>query len=251
VQQIAPLLGSETIIMTIQNGIPWWYFLREGGKLDGTRLVSLDPDGALSNRVAPDRILGCVAYPAAALVAPGIVQHVEGERFAIGELDGRVTERANRISASLMRAGMKARVISDIRAEIWLKAWGTLSLNPISALCHATMAEICQFPDTRKLAFVMMLEAEAIAMKLGIRFRHTIEKRLDGAEKVGAHKTSMLQDLEAGHPLEIEALIGAVLEIAKLTNTSAPTIAAVYALLRLVEKMRHSSGNVLKISRAA
>ena len=235
-EDIDDLLGAETIVMTVQNGIPWWYFHKEGGSFDGKRLETLDPQGILSDRIDAGRIMGCVAYPAAALVAPGIVEHVEGDRFPVGELDGRETARAKMMSEALIKAGLKSRVLTDIRAEMWLKAWGSLSFNPISALSHATMAGICRFPETRRLAVAMMTEAQSIASKLGISFRHTIEQRVEGAEKVGEHKTSMLQDLEAGKPLEIEALVGAILEMGKLTNTTTPVIQSVYALVKLLDE---------------
>jgi ketopantoate reductase len=241
-EDIEDLLGAETMVMTVQNGIPWWYFQKEGGSFDGKRLETLDPNGILSRNIHPDRIIGCVAYPAAGLAAPGIIEHVEGERFPVGELDGRETERAKMISDALIKAGLKSRVITDIRAEIWLKAWGSLTFNPISALSHATMAGICRFPETRKLAVAMMTEAQAIASKLGITFRHTIEQRVEGAEKVGEHKTSMLQDLEAGKPLENEALVGAILEMGRLTDTPTPTIEAVYALVKLLDNVTQATG---------
>lgn len=235
-QDIHHLLGPETIVMTVQNGIPWWYFQKEGGSFDGKRLETLDPHGILSDRIDAGRIMGCVAYPAAALVAPGIIEHVEGDRFPVGELDGRETPRAKMVSEAMIKAGLKSRVLTDIRAEMWLKAWGSLSFNPISALSHATMAGICRSPETRRLAVAMMTEAQSIAAKLGISFRHTIEQRVQGAEAVGEHKTSMLQDLEAGKPLEIEALIGAILEMGKLTNTTTPVIESVYALVKLLDE---------------
>lgn len=250
-QHIEHLLGSETAVITVQNGLPWWYFQKEGGEFEGLTLTTLDPNGVLADTIDAARIIGCVAYPAAAVVAPGFVEHIEGERFPVGELDGRETERVSRISEALTRAGLKSRVISDIRSEIWLKAWGTLSFNPISALSHATMEEICQFPETRQLAADMMAEAQIVAEKLGIRFRHTIEKRLEGAEKVGAHKTSMLQDVEAGRPLETEALVGSILELGRLTRTPTPAIAAVYSLLRLLENVMRASGGALKIDKSA
>jgi ketopantoate reductase len=240
-QDIHHLLGPDTIVMTVQNGIPWWYFHKEGGGFDGRRLETLDPSGLLSEAIHADRILGCVAYPAAALSAPGVVEHVEGERFPVGELDGRESERATRISDALIKAGLKSRVLTDIRAEIWLKAWGSLTFNPISALSHATMAGICRFPETRRLAVAMMTEAEVIASKLGITFRHTIEQRVEGAEKVGEHKTSMLQDLEAGKPLENEALIGAILEMGRLTDTPTPVIESVYALVKLLDDVTQAN----------
>ena len=238
---IRHLLGPDTMVMTVQNGMPWWYFQKEGGSFDGTRLKSLDPDGLLSEAIHPDRILGCVAYPAAAISTPGGIQHVEGERFPVGELDGRESERAKKISDALIKAGFKSRVISDIRAEMWLKAWGSLTFNPISALSHATMAGICRYPETRQLAVAMMTEAHAIASKLGITFRHTIEQRVEGAEKVGEHKTSMLQDLEAGKPLENEALVGAILEMGRLTNTPTPVIESVYALIKLLDEVTQAN----------
>jgi 2-dehydropantoate 2-reductase len=232
---IKDLLDAETMVMTVQNGIPWWYFQNEGGKFDGRPLVSLDPNGILTSAIPAERIIGCVAYPAAVVTWPSVVHHIECECFPIGDLNGRNTARLHQISEAFTRAGLKSRVISDIRSEIWLKALGNLSLNPISALTRATMVEICRFPDTRQLAIAMMLEAKAIAQELGIVFRHTIEERLEGAEKVGAHKTSMLQDLEAGRPLETEALLGAILEMGRLTSTSAPTINALYSILKLRE----------------
>ena len=250
-QHIAPLIGAETAVMTVQNGIPWWYFQRHGGEHDGKALKTLDPNGTLARAVGAERIIGCVAYPAASLAAPGVVEHIEGERFPIGELDGQETGRAGRISEALIRAGLKSRVISDIRSEIWLKALGSLTFNPISALTHATMEEICQFAETRRLAAGMMEEAETVAKKLGITVRHTIDKRLEGAEKVGAHKTSMLQDVEAGRPLETEALVGSILELGRMTGTKTPRIATVYSLVRLLENVMRASDGTLKVDKSA
>ena len=240
-QDIHHLFGPDTVVMTVQNGMPWWYFQKEGGRFDGRRLESLDPSGILSDAIHADRILGCVAYPAAAISAPGVIHHVEGDRFPVGELDGTESERAKRVSDALIKAGFKSRVINDIRAEMWLKAWGSLTFNPISALTHATMAGICRYPETRQLAVAMMTESQALAAKLGITFRHTIEQRVEGAEKVGEHKTSMLQDLEAGKPLENEALIGAILEMGRLTDTPTPVIESVYALVKLLDDVTQSS----------
>ncbi len=245
------LMGPETAIVTVQNGIPWWYFHRHGGAFDGRRLESLDPTGVLGKYIDGDRIIGCVVYPAAAVTEAGVIPHVEGDRFPIGELDGSETERAKRLLDALVKAGFRSRIIDDIRAEIWLKAWGNLSFNPISALTHATLEEICQFPDTRKLAAEMMAEAQAIANKLGIRFRHSIEKRIAGAESVGAHKTSMLQDVELGRSLEVEALMGAVLELARLTETPAPAIDAVCACVKLLNKVILLHGAGIRATEAA
>ena len=232
--ELPSLFGPETVVLTTQNGIPWWYFQRHGGPLDGTVLDSLDPGGAIAGAIAPERIVGCIAYPAAEITAPGRIRHIEGTRFPVGELDGESTERVGALSKVLQRAGFKAPVLENIRSEIWLKAWGNLSFNPISALTHATLVDICQFPPSRDLAAKMMTEAQDVAAKLGISFRVSLEKRIAGAERVGRHKTSMLQDAESGKALETDALIGAVAELGRLTGTPTPSIDAVYALTRLL-----------------
>ena len=239
IQRVAPKMGAlfrdRTGVLTVQNGLPWWYFQKHGGPHDGRRLESLDPTGAIEANIGAERIIGCVVYPAAAVVEPGVIKHVEGDRFPIGELDGSQSDRCQHILDLLTGAGFRSRVIDNIRSEIWLKAWGNLSFNPISALTHATLEDICRFPETRDLARRMMEEAQAIAEKLGITFRHTIDKRIAGAEAVGPHKTSMLQDVEAGLSLETEALIGAVLELGHLTETPCPAIEAVYACTKLLD----------------
>ena len=235
-RQMPALTGPDTAILTVQNGIPWWYFHKHGGPFDGHRLHSLDPTGLLQKHIDGDRIVGCVVYPAAEVTEPGVIRHVEGDRFPLGELDGETSQRAKTLCTLLEGAGFGSRVIDDIRSEIWLKAWGNLSFNPISALTQATLVDICQFGETRALAAAMMGEAQAIAEQLGVSFRHTIEKRIAGAEQVGAHKTSMLQDVQAGRSLEVEALLGAVLEIGALTATPAPAIQAVYACVKLLNK---------------
>src|SRR4029077_4822852 len=183
-----------------------------------------------------ERIIGCVVYPAAELVSPGVVKHVEGNRFPVGEPNGTSSERVTRIAECLTRAGLKSPILEDIRAEIWLKLWGNITFNPISALSRATLAGICQYPPSRALAAAMMSEAQSVAHKLGITFRVSLDRRIAGAEKVGHHKTSMLQDLEAGRALEIDALLGAVVELARLTHTSTPHLDAVYALTKLLAK---------------
>ena len=230
------LCDANTSIVTMQNGIPWWYFQRLGGQYDGTPVVSADPDGSIARAVDPARIIGTVVYPAAVLKAPGVVHVVEGKRFALGELDGTTTPRIQAIAARLISAGFKAPISDNLRAEIWLKLIGNLAFNPISALTHATLEGLTRYPLTRDLSFQMMTEAETIATKLGVTMRVGIEKRIAGAEKVGAHKTSMLQDVEHGRPLEIEALVGAVIELGKLTGTPTPHIDAVYACTRLLAK---------------
>lgn len=190
----------------------------------------------LSGSIEPERILGCISYPAAEIVAPGVIRHIEGNRFPLGELDGSESERAKRISQTFIDAGFKSPILADIRAEIWLKAWGNLTFNPISALTHSTLVDICQFAPTRHLAAMMMTEAQTIANKLGVTLRVPLEKRIDGAERVGKHKTSMLQDVEAGKALEIDALVGTVVELGELTCTPTPYIDAVYAAVKLLDK---------------
>jgi len=231
------LLGPKTMVMTVQNGIPWWYFHKTGGPFDGRRIEAVDPGGEIDKHIDVERIVGCVVYPAGEVIAPGVIKHVEGDRYSVGELDGAQTERIKLLSETLIKAGFKSFVLEDIRSEIWLKLWGNLSFNPISALTHGTLAGICRFPQTRDLAANMMREAQQIGEKLGITFRHTIEKRIAGAESVGEHKTSMLQDVEAGRGLEIEALVGAVVEFGRLTETPTPHIDTVYACVKLLDKV--------------
>lgn len=235
-QDLVHLLGPDTVIVTMQNGIPFWYFHQHGGALAGSQVHSVDPTGLLSGCIPAKRILGCVVYPASELTAPGVVRHIEGDRFPLGELDGSNSERVQRIAASFTRAGFKAPVLDNIRAEIWLKLWGNLTFNPISSLSHATLEGICQFPPTRELAANMMKEAQAVAHQLGIEFRVSLEKRIAGAEKVGKHKTSMLQDVEAGREPEIDALVGSVVELGRLTGTPTPHIDTTYALVKLLAK---------------
>ena len=255
IERVAPqmpaLFGPETIVVTVQNGLPWWYFYKHGGAFDGRRLDSLDPNGVIAAHIEADRIVGCVVYPAAAVTAPGLIHHVEGDRFPVGELDGSESARLTMLSETLVSAGFKSRILDDIRSEIWLKAWGNLSFNPISALSHATLVDICRFPETRELAARMMQEAEDVAGKLGITFRHTIDKRIAGAEGVGAHKTSMLQDVEAGRRLEVEALVGAVIELGRLTGTATPAIDAVYACTKLLDKTMARDGVGVRPEKAA
>jgi 2-dehydropantoate 2-reductase len=228
------LCDANTSIVTMQNGIPWWYFQRHGGQYEGTPVLAADPDGSIARAVDPARIIGTVVYPAAVLEAPGVVRVVEGKRFALGELDGSTTPRVEAIATRFTAAGFKAPISDNLRAEIWLKLLGNLAFNPISALTHATLQDLCRYPLTRELCVQMMTEAETIATKLGIAMRVGIERRIAGAEKVGAHKTSMLQDIEHGRPLEIEALVGAVIELGKLTGTPTPHIDSVYACTRLL-----------------
>ncbi len=236
VDDLETLFDDDTVLIPMQNGIPWWYFQRHGGAYEGQCVRTADPDARILNTIDPQRIIGCVVYPAAALVAPGVVKHVEGNRYPLGELDGATTERITRITETFTAAGFKSPILNDIRAEIWLKLWGSLSFNPISALTHSTLVDLCQHPLTRQLAHDMMVEAQSIANKLGVEFRTTIEKRIAGAEKVGKHKTSMLQDIEAGREPEIDALVGSVIELGRLTDTPTPHIDAVYALVKLLSQ---------------
>ena len=234
---VPKLFGPDTVVVTMQNGIPFWYFHQHGGELAGSRVTSVDPTGEISRLIPAERVLGCVVYPASELTAPGVVKHIEGDRFPLGELDGSNSARVQRISETFVRAGFKAPVLDNIRAEIWLKLWGNLTFNPVSALSRATLVDICQYPLTRELAAAMMAEAQEVAGKLGITFRLSIDKRIGGAEKVGKHKTSMLQDVEAGRELEVDALVGSVVELARLTKTPTPHIDAVYALTKLLGRV--------------
>ena len=209
---------------------------KHGGPFAGHRLQSLDPDGVLADNILVDNIVGTVTFPAGEIASPGVVRHTEGNRFPIGELDGSRTERAQQLVDLLTRAGFKSFVIEDIRAEMWLKLWGNLSFNPISALTRATLVDICQYPLTRQLARTLMEEAQEVAGKLGITFRVGIERRIAGAERVGAHKTSMLQDVEAGRSLEIDAIIGVVSELGQLVGVPTPSVDAIQALVALLDK---------------
>lgn len=240
------LLGPQTLLVTMVNGVPWWYFQRLPGPWEGRTLDSVDPGGALARTIDPAQLIGSVVYPAAELVAPGVVRVIEGNRFSLGELDGNRSERIDALSQALMGAGFKAPVSRDIRAELWVKLWGNLSFNPISALTHATLEDICRFPPTRALAQRMMAEAQAVAEAVGVRFRITLEQRLAGAEAVGAHKTSMLQDVEQGRALELAALVGAVIELGQITGRPTPTIEAVYAATALLARTLGADGARLR-----
>jgi 2-dehydropantoate 2-reductase len=233
---VPKLFGPGTAVIPMQNGIPYWYFYEHGGALAGTQVRSVDPSGEIGANIPAGRVIGCVVYPATELVTYGVVKHVEGNRFPVGEPSGARSERVTRIAECLIRAGLKAPVLEDVRAEIWLKLWGNMTFNPISALARATLASICQYPASRALAAAMMSEAQSVAGKLGISFRVSLEKRIAGAEKVGHHKTSMLQDLEAGRTLEVDALLGAVVELARLTKTPTPHLDTVYSLTKLLAK---------------
>lgn len=239
--QVEPIVGElpalfheDTVLIPMQNGIPWWYFQRHNSTYEGQIVRTADPAGKIAATIDPARIIGCVVYPAATIAAPGVIRHIEGNRFPLGELDGSETPRIRMLSDLFIAAGLKAPILTSIRNEIWLKLWGNLSFNPISALTHTTLVDLCRFPLSRNLAETMMLEAQAVGHKLGVEFRVPLDKRIAGAEKVGKHKTSMLQDVEAGRDPEIDALVGSVIELAELTHTPVPQIRAVYALVKLL-----------------
>ena len=233
VSKMAPLIGDGTTIVSGVNGVPWWYFHKIGGPLEGTRLASVDPGDAKWNAFGPDRVLGCVVYPAAEVVEPGVIKHIEGNRCSLGEPDGSKSERAMALSAALSEAGLKAPVRPKLRDEIWVKLWGNLSFNPISALTHATLDVLCTDAGTGGVARNMMLEAQQIAEALGVKFPIDVDRRIDGGAAVGAHRTSMLQDLDLGRPMEIDALVSSVQELGKITDIPTPTIDTVLALIRL------------------
>jgi 2-dehydropantoate 2-reductase len=230
------LFGPQTTVVPLVNGVPWWYFHRHGGPYEGRRIDSVDPGGRIAAAIETERVIGCVVYPAAELVEPGVVRVIEGNRFSLGEPDGSRSERVEALSRSLIRAGFRSPVSRDIRGEIWVKLLGNASLNPISALTHATLEGICRFEPTRALLAAMMGEAQAVAEALGVRMRVSIEQRIAGAEAVGAHKTSMLQDVEHGRALELEALVGAVCELGRITGTPTPAIDAIYACAALLAR---------------
>ncbi|NTU82834.1 MAG: 2-dehydropantoate 2-reductase [Chloroflexales bacterium] len=230
------LYGPDTAVVYAQNGIPWWYFMGHGGEYDGQRVESVDPGGVIAASTEVERVIGCVVYPAAAIARPGVIRHIEGNRFTLGEPSGAKTERASRLSQLMGAAGFRAPVRPDIRNELWLKLWGNLSINPISALTRATVDRIIADPLARGLLERMMAEAQQVAERLGARFPVSIERRIKMAEEIGAHKTSMLQDIEAGRQTEVDALVGAVAELGRLTGTPTPHIDAIYASVKLLEQ---------------
>jgi len=231
-RQMQPLLGPETAIVSAVNGIPWWYFYKLPGPWEDRRITSVDPDGSLWELLHPSRAIGCIVYPAAEVTAPGVIEHGYGDRFTLGEPDGSRSARANALSAALVAAGFKAPVRPKIRDEIWVKLWGNLAFNPVSALTTATLDVITGDAELRAVCRTMMLEAQAIAEALGVRFAIDVDKRIAGAAEVGAHRTSMLQDLERGRPMEVDALLGVVVELAEVVGLAAPTCRTVLALLR-------------------
>ena len=231
---LSPMLGPNTIVLPAQNGIPWWYFQGHGGRWEGTQLESVDPGGIITKHIATERIVGCVVYPAATIVEPGIIHHEEGNRFSIGELDGSSSLRCKELAAAIGSSGLRAPVRSNIRQEIWVKLLGNLAFNPVSALTKASMVEIAMDPDARSVVQTMMEEAYAVAEALGVEIPISIEQRLAGAQNVGEHKTSMLQDVEAAKAIEIDGLVGSVLELGSLLGIPMPYTNTVYACTKLL-----------------
>ena len=236
IEKVRPLVNQKTTIVSGVNGIPWWYFYKIGGEFEGTKLASVDPGNVQWESFGPSKVLGCVVYPAAEVLEPGVIKHIEGNRFSLGEPDGSKSDRALKLSKVLTEAGLKAPVRPKLRDEIWVKLWGNLSFNPISALTHATLDVLCTDIGTREVARKMMLEAQSIAEKLGIKFPIDVERRIDGGAAVGAHRTSMLQDLDQGRPMEVDALVTSVQELGRITNTPTPVIDIVLSLIKLRAK---------------
>ena len=232
--KLGPLLGPETTVVTTQNGIPWWYFHGLGGQWQGTHLESVDPGGVIAAHIDARRVIGCLAYCSSKVVEPGVIEHIDGVRFPLGEPDMTRSGRIQELAAIFNAAGLKAPIRADMRHEIWVKVLGNAALNPISALTRATLLDILQHPPTRELARALMEEVVRVAEALGTKIRITIERRLEGAEKVGHHKTSMLQDLEVGRPIELEPIVGAVIELAEKTGVEVPNLRAMYACTRLL-----------------
>ena len=232
IDQLMPLIGKDTAILFAQNGIPWWYFHGVGGPLEGTRLESVDPGGVIWNRIGPGRALGCVVWQAAEIEAPGVIAHHYGDRMPLGEPTGEKTERVQLLSRLLTAAGVKSQVKSNLRNEIWLKLWGNLSFNPVSVLTEGTLAALASDPGTRRVIRTMMEEARAVGEKLGVSFAVDADERMDMAAKVGAHRTSMLQDVEAGRPTELDALLGVVIELGRIVEIGTPSLQLVYDLCK-------------------
>ena len=236
--RLRPLLGPETVVVSMQNGVPWWFFQGLGGEFDGLRLERVDPGGVITASIEPRRVVGSIAYLSSEVVEPGVVRHIEGNRISLGEPDGTRSDRCRKIAHALSAAGLRCPVTTRIRHEIWVKILGNVAFNPISALTGATLAQMARHPDLGRLIREIMAEAEAVARKLGMELPISIEQRMAGAEKVGEHKTSMLQDVEAGRPLELEAVVGAVVELGERLGLPMPATRAVYACTKLMAERR-------------
>ncbi|MCS3724982.1 2-dehydropantoate 2-reductase [Bradyrhizobium betae] len=231
IEKMQPLLGPHTRIVTAVNGIPYWYFYRHGGSYENATLESIDPGGRQWREIGAERAIGCIVYPATEIEAPGVIRHVYGNNFPLGEPSGEITPDVQRLADLFVSAGLKAPVLDRIRDEIWLKLWGNVCFNPISALTHATLDVICTDPSTRALSRAIMVETQGIAETFGVKFRVDVERRIEGARKVGAHKTSMLQDLERGRPMEIDPLVTVVQEMGRLTGIPTPALDSVLAMV--------------------
>jgi 2-dehydropantoate 2-reductase len=235
---LPPLFTPETIVVSTQNGLPWWYFQRIGGGFDGLRLERVDPAGVIADAIEPRRVVGAIAYFAAEIAAPGVIRHTEGNRMSFGEPDGTRSDRTRRIAEALIEAGFRCPVTTRIRHEIWVKLLGNVAFNPVSALTGGTLDQLARDPHTSRLVRGIMQEAETVAASIGITLPVSIDQRLAGAGKVGAHKTSMLQDCEAGRPMEIEAIVGAVVELGDRLGIPLPATQAVYACARMLDERR-------------
>lgn len=231
IEKMQPLLGPHTRIVTAVNGIPYWYFHKHGGDYENSTLESIDPGGRQWRELGAERAIGCIVYPATEIEAPGVIRHVYGNNFPLGEPSGEITGDVQRLADLFVAAGLKAPVLDRIRDEIWLKLWGNVCFNPISALTHATLDVICTDPATRALSRAIMMETQGIAETFGVKFRVDVERRIEGARKVGAHKTSMLQDLERGRPMEIDPLVTVVQEMGRLTKIPTPALDSVLAMV--------------------
>ena len=238
VPRLAPLIGADTTVVSTQNGIPWWYFLVDESRLPGLHLERVDPGGVIAAAIDPARVVGSIVYFATQIVAPGVIRHDEGNRISLGEPDGSRSPRCRAIAEALIRAGLRCPVTTRIRHEIWVKLLGNVAFNPISALTRATLAGMARDAGVRDIVRCIMAEVEAVATSLGVEIPISIEQRIAGAEKVGEHKTSMLQDLEAGRPLELEAVVGAVAELGERLGIAMPHTRTVYACARLLEAAR-------------
>ena len=233
---LAPLLGADTAVVSAQNGIPWWYFMGQGGPFDGSSIESVDPGGVIAHAIDSSRVIGCVVYPSTVIVEPGVIEHIEGNRFSIGELDGTSSERCKRLAASLISAGLRAPIRGHIRHDMWIKLLGNVVFNPMSALTRATLVEMATHRESSDIVRAVM--ADAVAEGLGVRLPLTIDQRMDGARKVGAHRTSMLQDLEAGRPMELESVVGVVIELGQKLGLPMPHTRTLYSCARLLDQVR-------------
>ena len=234
---LAPLLGADTAVVSAQNGIPWWYFMGQGGPFDGSSIESVDPGGVIAHAIDSSRVIGCVVYPSTVIVEPGVIEHIEGNRFSIGELDGTSSERCKRLAASLISAGLRAPIRGHIRHDMWIKLLGNVVFNPMSALTGATLVEMATHPESSDIVRAVMAEADAVAEGLGVRLPLTIDQRMDGARKVGAHRTSMLQDLESGRPMELESVVGVVIELGEKLGLPMPHTRTLYFCARLLDQV--------------